>query len=101
MIGNLKISNIGILVILFIMSVMPDWLWAETVNYDLTVSQETITIAGATAEGMTINGGIPGPTLRFKEGDTARIHVHNRMPVPTSIHWHGVLVPPNMDVRPL
>ena len=85
---------------LFLMSMTPGWLWAETVNYDLTIAQEKITIAGATADGMTINGGIPGPTLRFKEGDTARIHVHNRMSVPTSIHWHGVLVPPNMDGVP-
>ena len=51
-------------------------------------------------KGMTINGGIPGPMLRFKEGDTARISVHNRMTVPTSIHWHGLLVPPNMDGVP-
>jgi FtsP/CotA-like multicopper oxidase with cupredoxin domain len=100
MIGKHKISKIGTLVMFFLMSVMPGWLWAETVNYDLTIAQEKITIAGATAEGMTINGGIPGPTLRFKEGDTARIHVHNRMSVPTSIHWHGVLVPPNMDGVP-
>lgn len=44
---------------------MPVWSWAETDNYDLTIAQEKITIAGATADGMTINGGIPGPTLRF------------------------------------
>ena len=74
--------------------------WAKTVNYELTIAQERITINGATAEGMTINGGIPGPTLRFKEGDNARIRVHNRMTVPTSIHWHGLLVPPNMDGVP-
>jgi len=35
---------------------------------------------------MTINGAIPGPTLHFKEGDTARIYVHNKMSVETSIH---------------
>ena len=100
MIGKLKIPHIGILVILFLMSVMPSRVRAETVNYELTIAQEKITIAGATAKGMTINGSIPGPTLRFKKGDTARIHVHNRMPVPTSIHWHGLLVPPNMDGVP-
>lgn len=69
------------------------------VNYELTIAQEKATIADATAEGMTINGGIPGPTLRFQEGDTARIHVHNRMMVPTSVHWHGLLMPPNRNFR--
>jgi CopA family copper-resistance protein len=49
---------------------------------------------------MTINGTIPGPTLRFREGDTARIHVHNKMKVDSSIHWHGILVPPGMDGVP-
>jgi FtsP/CotA-like multicopper oxidase with cupredoxin domain len=49
---------------------------------------------------MTINGGIPGPTLRFREGDIARIRVHNKMSVETSIHWHGLLVPPGMDGVP-
>ena len=54
-----KKLHIGMLVIFFLMSVMPGWLWAETVNYDLTITQEKITIAGATVEGMTINGGKP------------------------------------------
>lgn len=82
------------------MIVMPGWGWAETVTYELTIAQEKVAIAGASAEGMTINGQIPGPTLKFKEGDTARILVHNRMTEPTSIHWHGLLVPPNMDGVP-
>ena len=87
-------------IILLIMGAIPGWGRAETVNYELTIAQEKVTIAGATAEGMTINGSIPGPTLRFKEGDTARILVHNRMSVATSIHWHGLLVPPDMDGVP-
>jgi FtsP/CotA-like multicopper oxidase with cupredoxin domain len=73
---------------------------AATVEYDLTITQQKVNITGRSARGMTINGAIPGPTLRFKEGDIARIHVHNRMSVETSIHWHGVLVPPDMDGVP-
>ena len=73
---------------------------AATVEYDLTIAKEEVTITGTPALGMTINGGIPGPTLRFKDGDTARIHVHNKMDVDTSIHWHGILVPPGMDGVP-
>ena len=53
-----------------------------------------------TVVGMTINGEIPGSTLRFPEGDTARIHVKNWMNVPSSDHLHGLLVPPNMDSVP-
>src|SRR5512145_81764 len=73
---------------------------ATSVEYDLTISQQQVNITGKPARSMTINGGIPGPALRFKEGDIARIRVHNNMSVETSIHWHGLLVPPNMDGVP-
>jgi hypothetical protein len=70
-------------------------------EYELTIEHRAIEIAGESAPGLTINGGIPGPTLRFTEGDTARIHVSNGLDEETSIHWHGVLVPPGMDGVPL
>ena len=73
---------------------------AAIVEYELTLAQQEVNITGKPAWGMTINGGIPGPILRFKEGDFARIHVHNEMRVETSIHWHGLLVPPDMDGVP-
>jgi CopA family copper-resistance protein len=73
---------------------------AATVEYELAIAQQEVNITGKPARGMTINGTIPGPTLRFEEGDIARIHVHNRMGVETSIHWHGLLVPPDMDGVP-
>lgn len=73
---------------------------AAIVEYELTIAQEEVNITGKPTWGMTINGGIPGPVLRFKEGETARIRVHNRMQEDTSIHWHGVLVPPDMDGVP-
>jgi len=73
---------------------------AATVEYELTITQQEINITGKPVQGMTINGQIPGPILYFKEGDTARIHVHNKMDVETSIHWHGLLVPNNMDGVP-
>ena len=66
---------------------------AATVEYDLTIEHKEIHITSKSSLGMTINGGIPGPALRFTEGDTARIHVHKKMEVQTSIHWHGILVP--------
>ena len=73
---------------------------AETIEYDLTIMQQQINITGTTVPAMTINGSIPGPILRFKLGDTAQIRVHNKMDVETSIHWHGILVPPGMDGVP-
>lgn len=73
---------------------------ASTVEYDLTISREEMNITGKPVRGITINQSIPGPTLYFKEGDLARIHVHNKMKVETSIHWHGILVPPDMDGVP-
>ena len=69
-------------------------------DYELTIANEEVNLTGRDAPAMTINGGIPGPALRFTEGETARIRVHNRMDVETSIHWHGLLVPPGMDGVP-
>lgn len=71
------------------------------VEYHLVVAKETVEIAGAKATKLTVNGGIPGPVLRFREGDTARIHLHNRLPqCETLIHWHGLLVPVSEDGVP-
>jgi len=48
----------------------------------------------------TINGSIPAPTLRLREGDEVTIRVTNRLLVSTSIHWHGILLPYQMDGLP-
>jgi len=72
----------------------------KIVEYDLTIARQEVNITGRNVWGMTINGGIPGPTLRFRDGDIALIRVHNKMGVETSIHWHGLLVPPDMDGVP-
>ncbi len=74
--------------------------WSAVREYRLIVAGQNITIRGKTSRGITINGGIPGPTLFFHKGDIARIEVVNRLPVPTTIHWHGILVPPRMDGVP-
>lgn len=72
----------------------------DTITYHLTLRQETVNKAGKEVLGMTINGQIPGPTLRFTEGDYAVINVKNEMDVETSIHWHGLLVPNFYDGVP-
>lgn len=73
---------------------------AATVEYDLTIASQEMDFTGLPVEAMTINGQLPGPILRFTEGDRAVIRVHNRMKVETSIHWHGILLPNSMDGVP-
>jgi FtsP/CotA-like multicopper oxidase with cupredoxin domain len=67
---------------------------ARVVEYKLTIAEQTLSPAGTPAQVLTINGGTPGPVLRFREGDVARITVTNGLSDDsTSIHWHGLLVP--------
>lgn len=74
---------------------------AALVEYDLTIAEQTLSPAGKTVRALTINGGLPGPTLRFREGDTARIRVHNHLKhEDTSTHWHGLLLPNAQDGVP-
>ncbi len=67
--------------------------YSETVEYDLVIQNNKFNFTGEDTIAMSINGQVPGPTLSFKEGDTARINVTNKMDVPTSVHWHGILLP--------
>jgi len=69
-------------------------------EFFLTVSETLINITGAKRLATTINGLIPGPTLRMKEGQTITIHVTNTLDVDTSIHWHGIILPYQMDGVP-
>lgn len=78
-------------------------LHGRVVEYDLTVAEQPWSPCDGIkpVRALTLNGGIPGPTLRFREGDTARIRVHNRLEnEETSIHWHGLLVPNLQDGVP-
>lgn len=75
-------------------------LWAKTVNYDLNLSAITVNYGGKERPAMAINGSIPGPTLRFTEGDDAVIRVKNDLNEDTSIHWHGILLPNDQDGVP-
>jgi FtsP/CotA-like multicopper oxidase with cupredoxin domain len=99
---RIRIFSEAILILGVVVGIVisPATMYASVVEIHLTIAKETVQITGNPTTGMTINGGIPGPTLRFRQGDLARIHVHNKMDVDTSIHWHGVLVPPDMDGVP-
>ncbi|MED1646135.1 multicopper oxidase domain-containing protein [Brevibacillus agri] len=54
-------------------------------------------VKGVQVEVWSFNGHIPGPTIRVKEGDLVRITLENRLPAVTSIHWHGLHVPNQVD----
>ena len=69
-------------------------------EYTITLKQEMVNKAGKDVKGMTVNGSIPGPTLRFTEGEYAVIYVKNEMDVETSVHWHGLLLPNFYDGVP-
>ena len=66
----------------------------------LTIRKRTIDIAGKDATATTINGSVPGPLVRLREGQTAVIRVTNRLEEDTSIHWHGLILPADMDGVP-
>lgn len=72
----------------------------EVATRELTISTSTVDFSGNPVEVLTVDGSIPGPTLHFREGELARIHVHNELDVPSSVHWHGLLLPPEMDGVP-
>ncbi|MGB1058690.1 MAG: copper resistance system multicopper oxidase, partial [Ketobacter sp.] len=67
---------------------------------NLVVAENPVNFTGVTRMATTINGSIPAPTLRLREGDEVTIRVTNRLSVPTSIHWHGILLPYQMDGVP-
>lgn len=64
---------------------------------NLVVGYKTVYFADKAVKAIAVNGQIPGPTLHFKEGDHVTINVYNNLDQPTTIHWHGVLVPWQMD----
>jgi CopA family copper-resistance protein len=66
----------------------------------LTIERQPWSIDGRRGRAVLINGTMPGPLLRLKEGQNVRIAVENRMEEETSIHWHGLLVPVQMDGVP-
>ena len=69
-------------------------------DFDLFIGETPVNITGNPRTAMTINGGIPGPLLRWREGDTVTLRVKNTLNANTSIHWHGILLPANMDGVP-
>src|SRR6478752_7286500 len=67
---------------------------------DLLISERSFILDGQTGTAMTINGTIPGPLIRLNEGQEVALRVTNHLPEITSIHWHGILLPPEVDGVP-
>ncbi len=69
-------------------------------EFDLEIAETPVNFTGTPRMGTAINGSIPGPTLYWREGDTVTIRVRNRLRESTSIHWHGMILPYQMDGVP-
>jgi CopA family copper-resistance protein len=69
-------------------------------HFDLTIDSLPVNFTGRHARATAVNGSVPGPILRWREGDSITVAVTNRLKHTTSIHWHGVRVPADMDGVP-
>src|SRR5713101_1890302 len=69
-------------------------------HFDLTIEPHHVDFTGRRVKAIKINGSLPGPTLKWREGETVTVAVTNHLPAMTSIHWHGVRVPAAMDGVP-
>lgn len=96
---SMKLRRAGLLgaAVLFALS---DGLSALAGTYDLTVDPIKIDTGDFTKRGIGYNGASPGSVLRFKEGEDVTINVTNNLSEPTSIHWHGLILPYQQDGVP-
>ncbi len=69
-------------------------------EFALTIDNTPVNFTGRASSATAVNGMVPAPLLRWREGDTVTLRVTNRLPVTSSIHWHGVLLPFAMDGVP-
>ena len=69
-------------------------------DFDLEIGTRQMNFTGASRTATVVNGQLPAPLLYWRQGDTVTIRVTNRLPAPTSIHWHGMILPAGMDGVP-
>ncbi|NJN48273.1 MAG: multicopper oxidase domain-containing protein, partial [Candidatus Competibacteraceae bacterium] len=72
----------------------------QAATYDLTIGKTPVKITGNTRTAMTVNGQLPAPLLRFKEGEDVILNVTNTLNSDSSLHWHGFILPYTMDGAP-
>ncbi len=74
---------------------------SRLVELTLTAAPARLSLVpGKKTDAYAYNGTVPGPTLRFREGDRVIVHFRNNLPEPSTIHWHGLHVPAAMDGSP-
>jgi len=79
----------------------PDMPTLSGADINLTIGHSEFTVGGRTGHAVTVNGTLPSPLIRLREGDNFRVNVTNSLPdEDASIHWHGVLLPFHMDGVP-
>jgi len=69
-------------------------------RFELELESRDVNFTGRVRSATVVDGSLPGPILRWREGDTVRLRVTNRLAVDSSIHWHGIIVPTAMDGVP-
>jgi CopA family copper-resistance protein len=69
-------------------------------QFDLNIGYQAVNMTGKERTATTVNGSLPAPTLRWKEGETVTLRVKNHLAHDSSIHWHGMILPSNMDGVP-
>ena len=92
----------------FVLGFPPRAAWSQRVSQTvlsgtdirLDIGSSTANFTGRTRPATVVNGQIPAPLLRLREGDTVTLRVSNRLAVSSSIHWHGLIVPADMDGVP-
>src|SRR5215470_4533963 len=69
-------------------------------EFDLTVGPAPVNFTGAARIATAVNGNVPAPVLRCRQGDTLTLRVRNALASTMSIHWHGIVLPADMDGVP-
>jgi FtsP/CotA-like multicopper oxidase with cupredoxin domain len=93
---------------LFVLGSSRNLSWAQSApravlsgtEFDLQIGETPVDFTGKSRIGTVVNGQIPAPLLRWREGDTVTLRVANRLAARSSIHWHGMIVPADMDGVP-
>jgi CopA family copper-resistance protein len=76
------------------------WTTLSGTEFDLRIGETPMNFTGSPRVAITVNASVPAPLLRWKEGDTVTLRVANTLGEDASIHWHGILLPANMDGVP-
>ena len=69
-------------------------------DFDLAIGTLPVNLTGTRRTATVVNGSLPAPVLRWREGDTVTLRVRNTLSTTSSIHWHGLIVPADMDGVP-